>query len=252
MPPARIRDLTLYYESFGHGEPLILLHGATGTGRRHWEPQIPALADRFHVIVPDQRGHGRTNNPQGSISYPELARDLLALMDHLGAEDAHLCGFSLGAGVALYAALERPRAVRSLVLYGTPYRMEPSILAAYEPLCPDEIERSRPDWAAALSANHACHYGADYWRQLLRQIREEWQRRPDLCLEDLERIATPTLLCYGDRDAALRRGQAVQMLGAIPGCRLYVAPGSDHWFNVSTPTLFNGPVMDFLTKAGRG
>jgi pimeloyl-ACP methyl ester carboxylesterase len=70
----KVNDLTVYYETFGTGEPLVLLHGGTAT-RRMWEKFVPAFAKHFKVIAPDTRGHGKTDNPSGEFGFRLMADD---------------------------------------------------------------------------------------------------------------------------------------------------------------------------------
>src|SRR5690348_5932800 len=122
MPFAQIRDLRLYYEQHGAGEPLVLLNGALDTIAADWERHLPVVAARYRVLAYDHRGHGRTNNPAARFAgYDELADDLAALLDTLGIARAHFCGFSDGAITLLSVALRWPERVRSLILAGAQY-----------------------------------------------------------------------------------------------------------------------------------
>jgi len=103
-----------YYESTGTGEPLLLLHGGLMTAES-WDPQVPALAQRYRVYVLEQFGHGRTPDIDGPLTYEAMAQHTTAFLDALGISSAHLCGWSDGALVALLAALRRPSLVRKIV-----------------------------------------------------------------------------------------------------------------------------------------
>ena len=106
-----------YYEEEGSGEPLLLLHGGLVTIET-WENQRAALAERFHVYLPERRGHGRTPDVPGPTGYDLMAADTAAFMQALGLELAHLVGWSDGGNVALELALAWPQLVRKLVLIG--------------------------------------------------------------------------------------------------------------------------------------
>jgi pimeloyl-ACP methyl ester carboxylesterase len=96
-----------YYEIYGEGEPLVLLHGGLATAES-WAMQIPALSERHRVYVPERRGHGRTPDVAGPITYEIMAADTGAFLDAAGA-GAHLVGWSDGAMVGMLVALRRPR-----------------------------------------------------------------------------------------------------------------------------------------------
>src|SRR5690242_21636556 len=98
MPVAQVRDLQIYYEIHGSGPALVLLNGALDTIESDWSRHLPAFAERHRVLAYDHRGHGRTSAAPGAFaSYAELAADLEALLQHVGIEQAHFCGFSDGA-----------------------------------------------------------------------------------------------------------------------------------------------------------
>src|SRR5215208_2009313 len=104
-----------YYEEDGTGEPLVLLHPGLADSRA-FEEYVPELVQHFHVFRPDRRGHGRTPDVQGPITYALMAQDTIAFLEQVVGGPASLLGHSDGAPVALLAALERPDLVRGLVV----------------------------------------------------------------------------------------------------------------------------------------
>ena len=120
MPYCELNGTQLYYETFGRARPdrppLLLIHGATGTGAAEWGHIAPLLARDYHVIVPDCRGHGRSPNPQHTYRFAEMADDLAALIRALGHPRAHVIGHSNGGNVALTLLLEHPDTVQCAVL----------------------------------------------------------------------------------------------------------------------------------------
>jgi pimeloyl-ACP methyl ester carboxylesterase len=109
--------LDVYYEEVDAGAPLILLHGGTVTSAR-WQPQLPAFARHFRVITPDSRGHGRTNNPAGVLSYRLMADDMAALVQALGLDAPLICGYSDGGQIALEIGMRYPDLAAALVVGG--------------------------------------------------------------------------------------------------------------------------------------
>ena len=103
-----------WYEEDGDGPPLVLLHPG-GADSRAFEAIVPGLAGHFRVFRPDRRGHGRTPDVDGPISYELMARDTIAFLEQVVGGPAYLVGHSDGAPVALLAALARPDLVRRLV-----------------------------------------------------------------------------------------------------------------------------------------
>jgi 3-oxoadipate enol-lactonase len=115
MSPDSIRPESLYVRCFGVGDPLLLIHGLGSTGD-DWAFQLPALAARYRLIVPDLPGAGRSIKPSGRYRIEDFATALWSLLDELGHARAHLVGFSLGGAVALEMALQRPASTMRLVL----------------------------------------------------------------------------------------------------------------------------------------
>jgi pimeloyl-ACP methyl ester carboxylesterase len=111
----QLGDVHTYYEEDGAGEPLVLLHPGLADSRA-FEDYVPESAQHFHVFRPDRRGHGRTPDVQGPITYALMAQDTIAFLEQVVGGPASLLGHSDGAPVALLAALERPDLVRKLVL----------------------------------------------------------------------------------------------------------------------------------------
>jgi pimeloyl-ACP methyl ester carboxylesterase len=112
---ADVNGINLYYEEFGAGRPLILLHGGLGSGEM-FGPIIPGLAERHRVIAVDLQGHGRTADIDRPIDMRLMAGDIAALIGHLALDKVDLLGYSLGGGVAFHTAVQRPDLVRRLVV----------------------------------------------------------------------------------------------------------------------------------------
>src|SRR5262245_12073144 len=98
-PYIHVNGMEMYYEECGSGPNLILLHGGTGT-LHMWNAQLPYFARHFHVIAPDSRGHGKTNNPEGELSYRRMAEDVAVLIQTLGLNKPFVCGYSDGGQIA--------------------------------------------------------------------------------------------------------------------------------------------------------
>lgn len=118
----RANGLNIYYEQRGSGEPLLLLHGGTGTCR-WWDEQAPVLAEHFQVFALDSRGHGKTDNPTGTLSYRAMGDDVAAFIQELQLEQPLLVGFSDGAQIALEIGIRYPQLARGLILTGAYTRL---------------------------------------------------------------------------------------------------------------------------------
>ncbi|WP_367615312.1 alpha/beta fold hydrolase [Pseudomonas triticicola] len=105
----------LHYEEYGHGAPLLLVHGL-GSSTLDWEMQIPALAAHYRVIVPDIRGHGRSDKPRERYSIAAFSADLLALIEHLRLGPVHYVGLSMGGMIGFQLAVDQPQVLKSLTI----------------------------------------------------------------------------------------------------------------------------------------
>src|SRR5262245_42995091 len=115
-------DVRTWYADYGQGAPLVLLHGGL-VDARFFEPNLDALAERFHVFTPERRGHGHTADVEGPITYQLMADDTIAFLNAVVGEPADLVGHSDGAVVALLVAMQRPEAVKRLVMVSGGYNI---------------------------------------------------------------------------------------------------------------------------------
>ncbi len=118
MPNVQLRDMIMYYEETGSGEPLVLIMGLGGD-LQGWALQVPALAKHFRVITFDNRGSGRSSAPDRMYSISGMADDLAHLLDHLKIDRAHILGFSMGGYIAQEFVLKYPARVGKLILMAT-------------------------------------------------------------------------------------------------------------------------------------
>jgi pimeloyl-ACP methyl ester carboxylesterase len=237
--------LHTYYEVHGAGDPLVLLHGGLCTAET-LDGQVPAFAERYRVYVPERRGHGRTPDVEGPITYQNMAADTAAFMDARGIRAAHLVGFSDGGSVALRVALDRPDLVAKLVVVGSP---------AHYDGCTSEQKALFDKWAgqppppvmeqfgrlhAAVSPDGPDHFPVLFSKAM-------WDRRtePGLSFTDLAAISAPTLVLLADDDC-LTIEHAAAMRDALPDAQLAVVPGTSHALPFEKRDLVNVLILDFL------
>jgi pimeloyl-ACP methyl ester carboxylesterase len=246
--------LRIHYLEAGAGEPLVLLHGGLATTEMSWAEAMPGLGEKFHVYAPDTRGHGRTDNPNRTLSYAAMAGDLLAFIEALGLERPLIFGFSDGGQVALEFALRHPGKARALVLGGVVTEASSGYLAGLKNWgfhAPGKVDFAIMQQAFgpffdAIQASHAV-YGPDYWREFVVEISRLWVAGvPSYTDDQLRSITKPVLVITGDRDDLGATEQAPRLFGLIPKGELSVIPNADH-AAVMTP-LFWAIVTDFLTR----
>jgi pimeloyl-ACP methyl ester carboxylesterase len=231
-----------YYEELGEGDVVLLLHGGGGSSDS-WQTQAPALAERYRVLIPDRRGHGRSPDVSEPVSMEIFAADTAAFIEALELGPVRVVGWSDGGKVGMSLALTRPELVRKLVLIGTELTltggtaanqalMRPEGLAQLEPMFRGEYERLSPDWPEHFDAMFA------KWREM-------WLTLPDVDLADLRTLPMPVLLMQGDDDC-VRIEHTAEIARAIPETQVAVVPGTSHALPLEKPGLVNHLLLDFL------
>ena len=221
---ADVNGLQLFYRDRGRGTPLILLHGFTGTGDE-WQHVFADPLDAYRVIAPDLRGHGRSTNPSGTFRFADVARDVFALLDHLGIDRVKAIGMSAGANTLLHMATQQPSRVEAMVhVSGTP-RFPEQARAIMRSMT--EGDRAEPEWAE-MRATHV--QDDEQIRSLWRYARAFADDRQDMNFDaaSLSAITARTLIVHGDRDPLYPVELAVEMYRAIPASALWVVPNGGH------------------------
>src|SRR5215212_3225187 len=230
---AEVNGLNIYYEMYGTGQPLVLLHGAYMTIDAMGEV-VPSLAETRQVIAAELQGHGHTAGIDRPITYEQMADDIAALLRHLVIEKADVFGHSMGGGVALQVAIRHPEAVRKLVVASASYTsdgMHPELLEMIPTLTPEAFAGSPIEEAYLRTAPNPDDFPT-LVAKLKRLDMEPFAWAP----EDIRGIAAPTLLIVGDSDAIglehavelfrLLGGGVMGDLAGLPRSQLAVLPGT--------------------------
>jgi pimeloyl-ACP methyl ester carboxylesterase len=245
--------LAVAFHAEGAGPPLVLLHGASSSGREDFAAQLPRFSRSFRCYVPDARGHAGTRwDPAAGLRYDDLVVDLDAFADACDLGSFHLLGFSMGAATALLYAMRRPERLRTLILAGTSPESEPRTRVIRHLADVARIEAQDPAWAAALARRHDPVQGAGAWRRLMPAIIEMVEHQPAISAADLRRAEVPTLVVVGDRDPFVPVTQAWQLSRQLPDARLAVIPGAGHEAMARQPAVFNEACAAFWRSAEAG
>jgi pimeloyl-ACP methyl ester carboxylesterase len=267
MPRIAVGDVELYYEVRGEGAPLLLIMGF-GASSAAWQPAFLAeLARAFRVVAFDNRGTGRSDKPDGPVSIAQLADDATGLLGALGIARAHVMGVSLGGYVAQELALRRPEAVERLVLgcthCGPPVRipvprellaslMDPAagadpreaVRRVWPAWYPAEFVATNRDFLEVQLDRMLAHPTPLATRQRQLEAISAWSSH-----ERLHRLAVPTLVITGDRDALVNPENARILHERIAGSRRHVIAGAGHMFWHSHPDEVLAVVSAFLAPA---
>jgi len=234
--------LRTYYEVRGAGDPVILLHGGMCTAET-FDAQADALATRYRVYVPERRGHGRTPDVAGPITYENMAGDTIAFMEAMGLQSAHLAGWSDGALVGLLVAMRRPEAVRKLVLIGQYVNIDGAREEGMALLHAFTTETFPPMFRqmyAAVSPD-----GPEHFDVVFDKLAPLWRGDPGIALDDLAAVTAPTLVLAGDDDV-LTIEHAAALARALPDAQLAIVPGTSHGLPMEKPEVVNRLLLDFL------
>ena len=237
----QLGEVRTYYEEDGEGEPLVMLHPGHADSRA-FEPNLPGLARRFRVYRPDRRGHGRTPDVDGPISYELMARDTIAFIERVVGGPAYVVGHSDGAPVGLLVALGRPDLVRRLVFAAGVFHHDGWIPGAIE--LDEETTAFFVDYYGAVSPD-----GPEHFPVVAEKLHRMHLEEPALTPADLARIPTPTLVMVAESDE-MPLEHTLALYDGLADAQLAVVPGTGHGLLAEKPELCNAIVVDFLTPGG--
>jgi len=237
---APVNGIRLWYAEFGHGAPVILIHGGLANSE-YWGSQVPFLAKHYHVIVLDSRGHGRSTQTDTPIGYDLMSSDVVALMDYLHIRRAALVGWSDGAIIGLDIAIHYPERLTRLFAFAA--NSDPSGVkdASKSPVFTAYIQRTAKEYAqlsptpARFKAFHA-------------NIEHMWASEPHFTDHQLTHIKVPTWIVDGDHDEAIKRKNTDHMAALIPGCGELILPEVSHFAFLQDPAMFNQSLLHFLSS----
>jgi 3-oxoadipate enol-lactonase len=265
MPYRTVNGIRLRYELWGEGEtPLVLLHGL-GSSADDWMLQLPAFAPHFLCVLPDLRGHGLSDKPDGRYSISLFADDVAKLLEELGLTPAHVLGLSLGGLVAQQLAIDRPAMVRSLVLINTFPGLWPPPLHVLGMLVRRRGSvlgsQSMAETAGRIAADLFPNAHLDVLRDLtMRRLAAndaDAYRRATLAVlrfrpgRKLQRVTRPTLIIAGENDRVVPRVYQERLRRQLPHAQFVLIPNSGHASNIDQPEAVNAAVLDFLLALER-
>jgi pimeloyl-ACP methyl ester carboxylesterase len=236
---ASVNGLKMYYENYGAGRPLVLLHGAFMSATVY-----PALAEGRQVIAVDLQGHGRTADIDRPFTFEQMADDVAALLKQLKIEQTDVFGYSLGGKVGLALAIRHPELVRRLAIYGATYK------SFEESIPPDVLEffkKATPETFAPkeLKAPYEKLSPAPNWIGLAAKILESMKGFQGFSPEQMKAIKAEVFLSAGDhKDVNLEH--IVEMHKLIPKSQLAVFPNTEHMVMMTNPDKVLVQVKEFL------
>jgi pimeloyl-ACP methyl ester carboxylesterase len=230
----KLQDATLYYETYGSGEPLLLLHGDSQSIYAFLR-QIPELSKHYKVIAVDTRGQGKsTDLTTGPLSYDLFANDMKQLLDSLHISKTNILGWSDGGNTGLIMAIRYPSYVNKLAITGA--NLEPTENAVDAKVL-KEISKQLGQWKKDTSAHAAMEV------RLFTMLLNE----PHISVEGLKSIKAPVLVMAGQHDVILEKHTKL-IAASIPNSTLYIFKGASHYVPVEKVNEFNNEVISFFDK----
>jgi pimeloyl-ACP methyl ester carboxylesterase len=231
---ANVNDVSIYYETYGAGLPVLVLHGGLGS-HEGMSNQIMALAASHYVIAPDSRGHGRSTDSDAILSYSAMADDMLKVLDSLRIDRVDVVGWSDGGIIGLDLAMRYPDRIRRLVAISANYDVGGLIESS------NTVERTpRRPLRYALFAPDPAH-----WPTLYRKVATMWQTQPHYTLRDLRRIKASTLIMAGERDV-IKRDHTDELTKSIARSQEVIIEGGTHAVVYENHQVVNSQILMFL------
>jgi pimeloyl-ACP methyl ester carboxylesterase len=219
----------LYYETYGQGEPLMLLHG-NGESINSFRYQVAELARHYQVIAVDTRDHGQSAATKGVLTYDIFAQDVLALLDALHLPAAHVLGWSDGGNTGLSLALHHPARVKSLITMGANLFADSTAI----------------DGRLLRYVQQASQRGPRRERRLNALLADYPRMQP----AELAAIRVPVLVLAGEKDV-IKMPHTQLIAASIPGAQVRILPGLTHYAPQEDPAAFNKVVLEFLDRQRR-
>jgi pimeloyl-ACP methyl ester carboxylesterase len=247
---APVNGIKVYYEVYGEGKPLVLLHGAFYTIEMNWAQLIPELSKTRKVIAIEMQGHGHTPFSDRALSITTLASDVEKLMDYLKIDSADVAGYSMGGSVAYQFAVQSPKRLRKLVIISSTYKSN-----GWLPIVNSGFKNFKPEFfdnTPIKTAYDAVAPDKTKWRKYLAQMFAFAQVPFNVGDSKIAKIAAPVLIISGDNDGLdkielaktyqLLGGGVAADLGPMPKSHLAIVPSQGH----VTLMMQTKTILDYL------
>jgi pimeloyl-ACP methyl ester carboxylesterase len=251
---APVNGIKVYYEVYGEGKPIVLLHGAFMTIEGNWGQLIPELSKTRKVIAIEMQGHGHPPFSDRKLDFTTLASDVDGVMKYLKVDSADVAGYSFGGEIAYQLAIQSPKRVRKLVIISSTYKSSgwlPQIAIAFKSMKPDVFANS-----PMKAAYDAVAPDKTKWTKFVEQMLAFASTPFDMGDSNIAKISSPVLLISGDNDGLdkIELMKTYQLLGGgvsadmapMPKSHLAVVPSQSHvGLMMQTKTIL-GYLDDFL------
>ncbi|HMU47857.1 MAG TPA: alpha/beta hydrolase [Chitinophagaceae bacterium] len=251
---APVNGIKVYYEVYGEGKPIVLLHGAFYTIEMNWSELIPELSKTRKVIALEFQGHGHSPFSDRKLDIATLAKDVEGLLDFLKIDSADVAGYSMGGSIAYQFAVQSPERLRKLVIISSTYKTSgwlPAVNGAFDDFKPEFFDNT-----PLKTAYDAVAPDKTKWRSFLKQMFDFAQEPFNIGDSNIAKITAPVLIISGDNDGTdkIELMKTYQLLGggitadlqSMPKSQLAIIPSQGHVsVMMQTKTILNY-LNDFL------
>jgi len=233
---APVNGIKVYYEVYGKGRPIVLLHGAFYTIGMNWSQLIPDLSKTRKVIAIELQGHGHSPFSDRELSITNFASDVAGVMDYLKIDSADVAGYSMGGSVAYQFTVQNPKRVRKLVIISSTYKTE-----GWLPIVNNAFKEFKPEFfdnTPIKTAYEAVAPDKTKWKSFLKQMFDFAKVPFNVGDSNIAKIAAPVLIISGDNDGLdkIELIKTYQLLGGgitadmqpMPKSHLAIVPAQGH------------------------
>mgnify|MGYP001550562061 CR=1 FL=1 len=250
---APVNGIKVYYEVYGEGKPVILLHGAFYTINMNWGQLIPELSKTRKVIAIEMQGHGHSPFSERKLSITTLASDVEKVMDYLKIDSADVVGYSMGGSVAYQFAVQSPKRLRKLVIISSTYKTSgwlPVVNGAFKDFKPEFFDNTPLKAAYDAEAPDTTK-----WTKFVQQMIDFAGVPFDVGDSNIAKIAAPVLIISGDNDGLDKvelmktyelLGGGLSDLSPMPKSHLAIVPSQGHVSLMMQTKIILGYLEDFL------
>jgi pimeloyl-ACP methyl ester carboxylesterase len=231
-----IKGAKIYYEEYGTGEPLFLIHG-NGGSIRSMGNQIDYFKSKYRVIVADSRGHGKSELKTDSLTFDQIAEDWEGLINYLKLDSINIIGVSDGGIIGLKMGIRNKSKIKKIVAMGANLRPD-----AVQPWATDYLMKERKIIQSKIQEKDT----TQNWN-LRKQLFSLLAYQPNIPPSDLSKIKAKVLVIAGDEDI-ITGEHSLEIYQNIPQAQLCIMPGETHFTPSSNPKLFNEIVNKFLSE----
>ncbi|MES2061066.1 MAG: alpha/beta hydrolase [Bacteroidota bacterium] len=251
---APVNGIKVYYEVYGEGKPLVLLHGAFMTIEDNWGQLIPELSKTRKVIAIELQGHGHTPYSDRKLDIATLANDVDGVMNYLKVDSADVAGYSMGGSVAYQLIIQHPKRVKKLVIISSTYKS-----SGWVPLIANAFKNMKPEMFAnspMKAAYDAVAPDKTKWTKFIEQMLGFMATPFDMGDSNIGKITSPVLIISGDNDGLdkvelaktyqLLGGGVAADMGPMPKSQLAVVPSQGHVSLMMQTKIISGYLDGFL------